>query len=1016
MEGVSCNDGNGCTTNDTCSISEFNQKSCLGTPVAVDDNNVCTDDACVDGTVLHTPVNGVPCTAKDACSPEGLCDAGVCVASGSCPCTTDAECMAGKDACDGMWSCDKTGATNACVQQPGTAVVCDASTNPCQLTACNPETAGCETSAMPNGTACSDDNECTTADSCQAGACAAGAGKSCDDDNICTDDSCDPATGECTFSPNAAPCDDNNNCTVGDACAGGSCAAGTGPDCDDQNPCTADSCSGGQCQHTAMAGPCDDGNPCTSGTQCTGGACGCPGAAPETTKLTFSVEDFDVADDGSLVAVGRSGKQIWAACYAPGMALKKAGFMVHDNGEAAVARVHVSMADVSHHFVVMARMHQVPDDNITNSVAMRMYGPDCEPITDLIWMLEESGDEYFDLELTDDGHGALVYKGKVGDTNGRWMRYIDPTGAAVGTPLKWEGPNCNNGIHVAVNKKSGGGVATCTSHQSTPVYYQRFSAEPAWLDASAVPVAGSEGGASSWYDSHIVGVNDDSRFMVLWTDYKNMKQHANFYGPDGALGAQIDVADTQKALFDTYRSRNVKVQTPGGDFVVPYPVANSSTHEFLDRYTATGALVQSVTDGAVDHALFVMDSNGNTYVKDKKQGSTILVNGVAIGAGDCAAMGNCPEVQEAGQCAVNCDDGQLCTADSCDPAQGCLNQPEADCGCLSNPGSCDDGVACTTDMCTASGACAHLGGEAISMGVCAESVVSAPTVCSPQALAVSTDGMDSQAFGGTGGTQSFMVPAGVTAILVKIWGAGGGAPETAAPSAGGLGGGGGFTTAMLPVTPGETLEVIVGKGGTQSDAYGGGGQAGLYGAGGGGRSAIRRASTELATAGGGGGGSNCNSNPGDPCGDGGAGGWPGQDGGASTPTDSSWGYPGMGGTHLCGGHGGATTCSGCTWQSGSGAGGAPFAGGTTVKAASGQGSGGGGGGYHGGGAGGGDCGGNTGGGGGGGSCWVSPMMGCVLSGVGPAPANMTDPDYVMGVGLGGPKGKAGGDGRIVIWF
>ena len=44
----------------------------------------------------------------------------------------------------------------------------------------------------------------------------------CNDNNPCTNDSCDPASG-CVFSNNTATCDDNNPCTVGDTCGGGAC-------------------------------------------------------------------------------------------------------------------------------------------------------------------------------------------------------------------------------------------------------------------------------------------------------------------------------------------------------------------------------------------------------------------------------------------------------------------------------------------------------------------------------------------------------------------------------------------------------------------------------------------------------------------------------------------------------------------------------------------------------------------------------------------------------------------------
>ena len=87
VEGASCQDGNPCTVNDACKTQDI--KACVGTPIAIDDGNVCTDDACQAGTVSHAPLTGVPCSVAGA---SGECSAGVCVVDpcpsgpcGSCP-------------------------------------------------------------------------------------------------------------------------------------------------------------------------------------------------------------------------------------------------------------------------------------------------------------------------------------------------------------------------------------------------------------------------------------------------------------------------------------------------------------------------------------------------------------------------------------------------------------------------------------------------------------------------------------------------------------------------------------------------------------------------------------------------------------------------------------------------------------------------------------------------------------------------------------------------------------------
>jgi hypothetical protein len=122
---ISCDDGNACTKNDTCYKDEFSFVGCLGKPVPVDDNNPCTDDACVDGTVEHTPINGQPCDTGDACTPVGLCDAGECQFE-PCGCTKDADCDQPGDPCMGVAYCDVAANAPSCKIKEGSVVSCPA--------------------------------------------------------------------------------------------------------------------------------------------------------------------------------------------------------------------------------------------------------------------------------------------------------------------------------------------------------------------------------------------------------------------------------------------------------------------------------------------------------------------------------------------------------------------------------------------------------------------------------------------------------------------------------------------------------------------------------------------------------------------------------------------------------------------------------------------------------------------------------------------------------------------------
>lgn len=290
----------------------------------------------------------------------------------------------------------------------------------------------------------------------------------------------------------------------------------------------------------------------------------------------------------------------------------------------------------------------------------------------------------------------------------------------------------------------------------------------------------------------------------------------------------------------------------------------------------------------------------------------------------------------------------------------------------------------------------------------------------------------------TSTSTTFVIPDGVTSIQVKAWAAGGGSGYGGTSITPGAGGGGGYTTGTLSVTPGESLNIRVGAGGTTGHVAGVGGSPGggnggkwtsgpdFYGGGGGGHTDVRRSSTQLIVAGAGGGGSGLPfivPTPANPFNKGGSGGGTtGQAGsaGAGVPGKADGGG---GGTQVSGGSGGSGSN-----QNGS-AGGASFggSGGNTVKDAGepfpeqwSTGGGGGGSGYRGGGGGGGAAVADSlaGGGGGAGSAFV-PDGGSTTSASGTAPGNTGDSDYTAPAGVGSPASSGGTvtpgrDGRMVI--
>ncbi len=194
---------------------------------------------------------------------------------GGASCTADADCDDGlactTDACEDS-ACKHSVAADACLVSATCLAAGEPGPEPCLV--CDP--AQSQSSLTPAAGPCDDGEPCTEADSCSEGACVGGPEPECDDGLPCTTDACALEVG-CVHVSNDEPCDDGDACTEGDTCLLGLCVAGATQQCDDENPCSADSCAEGACVNdvTAFEGqPCDDGDACVGGTACSGGACG----------------------------------------------------------------------------------------------------------------------------------------------------------------------------------------------------------------------------------------------------------------------------------------------------------------------------------------------------------------------------------------------------------------------------------------------------------------------------------------------------------------------------------------------------------------------------------------------------------------------------------------------------------------------------------------------------------------------------------------------------------------------
>lgn len=222
--------------------------------------------------------------------------------------------------CNGIETCD---ALLDC--RPGTPPDCNDAV-PCTVDACNELVDGCK--HTPDHTSCQNGDACDGVETCDpTGACLAGVPPSCDDGNVCTHDTCIAATG-CSYSAlmDGPPCDDGDVCNGTDTCRAGlcvpgvplacddgvfcngteacdpqlGCQAGT-PPCNDQVACTVDVCNEATdgCMHALDDLACQDGSFCNGAESCDA-VLGCrPGTAPDCSDgVGCTVDSCDELDDG----------------------------------------------------------------------------------------------------------------------------------------------------------------------------------------------------------------------------------------------------------------------------------------------------------------------------------------------------------------------------------------------------------------------------------------------------------------------------------------------------------------------------------------------------------------------------------------------------------------------------------------------------------------------------------------------------------------------------------------------
>ena len=149
------------------------------------------------------------------------------------------ECSVAADCDDGLF-CNGAEVCSSGICEAGTTIECDDGVS-CTIDSCNELTDACE--ALPNDNLCVDNDVCNGTETCDAvNDCQPGTPLLADDGVTCTVDSCDPLTGISNL-PSDNLCIDSDVCNGAETCdVVNDCQPGTPLLADDGVACTVDSC------------------------------------------------------------------------------------------------------------------------------------------------------------------------------------------------------------------------------------------------------------------------------------------------------------------------------------------------------------------------------------------------------------------------------------------------------------------------------------------------------------------------------------------------------------------------------------------------------------------------------------------------------------------------------------------------------------------------------------------------------------------------------------------------------
>ena len=344
----------------------------------------------------------------------------------------------------------------------------------------------------------------------------------------------------------------------------------------------------------------------------------------------FQIDDYDVSSDGSLIAVGELRNPVYGAagvdsafigqCLDANHHILKDAFLIYDNqiDETRLdgQTIRVARSRTTGVSAVLASVLQTPGTLGSEKWMVKTYDANCNPL-DSVYFTMTSGEAHWNGPA-----GATI----VAADNGTFT-VGTPTGIRIYSSnlssIRFLPFSCDGYANMALNKKTGDGVAVCTPRSYNVEDYRRFSAAGTWTDAGWVNIPGSGLLLDDQWTS--VGMNEADEFVILWSgmsfyDVESFYR-ASFFGSDGSLKAQT-------SLQSHY---GVKIPNVNGDFIVPWS-SDGSESDVYTRFSSAGAAVASGGLDRYDRSYvlgqLLLSGDGSTYLLDS--GGSIRENAITI--------------------------------------------------------------------------------------------------------------------------------------------------------------------------------------------------------------------------------------------------------------------------------------------------------------------------------------------------------------------------------------------------